>query len=1328
MAIPIMNVSILNGSNGFRLDGVAKDNVSGNSVSNAGDINGDGFDDVIIGARFDGSNNTYFGSSYVVFGQAAGFDRMLDLSSLDGSNGFRLDAPYIGLYYFSGSDAGDINGDGFDDVIIGAQGADMYRTPTFDGASYVVFGRSSGFSADINLSSLDGSNGFRLDGIESQNVSVSSAGDVNGDGFDDVIVGVSGAVPNGFQSGSSYVVFGKASGFDSTMSLSSLNGDDGFRLDGVASRDNSGTSVSSAGDVNGDGFADVIIGATGVDSNADFSGSSYVVFGRASGFSAAMELSSLDGNNGFRLDGLSENDFLGKSVSNAGDINGDGFADLIIGASGVDTNASGSSYVVFGRAAGFAAAMDVSNLDGSNGFRLDGGSTVSNAGDVNGDDLDDLIVGAISGDPDGDFSGSSYVIFGKTSGFAATLNLSSLDGNDGFRLDGVAAYDQLGISVSSAGDVNSDGFDDLVIGARLADPNGDRSGSSYVIFGGDFITGEAAYRGTAGDDNLVGTILAERFEAGDGNDRMDGRGGADIFHGDGGDDTIAVADLDFQQVEGGIGTDTLELTGKGINLDLANFHDTIDGIETIDLTGSGDNTLTLTLPDLLSLSDTTNTFTVNGNAGDHVVGLLDGWTDAGFEGNYRIFANSGTTLQVDRAVHTEVSIPTTGVINLTDLDGNNGFRLDGAASGDLSGRSVSNAGDVNGDGFDDVIIGAPNTYQVGSRTDLNSSYVVFGKASGFDAELNLSSLDGNNGFRLSGVTADDLSGWSVSSAGDINGDGIDDVIIGATRGDSNGTFSGSSYVVFGKASGFAADMDLSNLDGNNGFRLDGVVAFDSSGTSVSNAGDVNGDGFDDVIVSAPYADPNGEISGSSYVVFGRASGFTATLNLANLDGSNGFRLNGEAAYDFFGWSVSNAGDVNGDGFADLIAGASGADPNGNYSGSGYVVFGKSAGFDAMLNLSNLDGNNGFRLDGATEGESAGASVSGAGDVNGDGFDDVIVGARYADPNGDGSGSSYVIFGKSAGFDTELNLSSLDGNNGFRLDGAMEDDRAGYSVSGAGDVNGDGFDDLLVGAPFADPNGYSSGSTYVVFGKASGFTATLNLANLNLNDSNGIRLDGATMDDRTGASVSGAGDVNGDGFDDLIVGAPRADPNGNDSGSSYVIFGRSSFVHNVDFPGTPGDDIFTGTKAAESFEGGDGNDRMIGRGGADSFDSGAGNDYIRILGDDFQFVDGGLGTDILGLAGSGYNLDLSNVIDNIHGIETIALYGVGDNTLTLTAQDVIDLSQETNTLKIKGDTGDRVVGLSSGWTDGGIHGNFHTYTQGEAMLLIGVDVTTDFPII
>jgi hypothetical protein len=545
------------------------------------------------------------------------------------------------------------------------------------------------------------------------------------------------------------------------------------------------------------------------------------------------------------------------------------------------------------------------------------------------------------------------------------------------------------------------------------------------------------------------------------------------------------------------------------------------------------------------------------------------------------------------------------------MGGSNGFRLNGGGWHDYSGFSVSNAGDVNGDGFDDVIVGAWGA---------DSSYVVFGKASGFSATLKLSSLDGSNGFRLDGA-AGDHSGFSVSNAGDVNRDGFDDVIVGAPGAIPNGFGSGFSYVVFGKASGFSATLELSSLDGSNGFRLDGVATYNFSGRSVSVAGDVNGDGFDDFIVGAPGGLLNGSpsgyphIPGSSYVVFGKASGFSATMEPSSLDGSNGFRLDGVTNGDYAGWSVSNAGDVNGDGFDDVIVGGYGADPNGDNSGSSYVVFGKASGFSATLELSSLDGSNGFRLDGVTEHDYSGRSVSAAGDVNGDGFDDVIVGAgatsffnRYS------PGSSYVVFGKASGFSATMELSSLDGSNGFRLDGAAGD-HSGHSVSNAGDVNGDGFDDLIVGVPGADTNGTRSGSSYVVFGKASGFSATLDLSSLDGID--GFRLDGEIAGDGFGGSISNAGDVNGDGFDDLIVGAAGADQNNFRSGSSYIIFGRSDFVSNVDFPGTAGDDELTGTKAAERFEARAGNDKMIGRGGADVFYGEAGDDYIRVADLSFQ---------------------------------------------------------------------------------------------------------------
>ncbi|WP_297325780.1 hypothetical protein [Nitrosomonas sp.] len=440
------------------------------------------------------------------------------------------------------------------------------------------------------------------------------------------------------------------------------------------------------------------------------------------------------------------------------------------------------------------------------------------------------------------------------------------------------------------------------------------------------------------------------------------------------------------------------------------------------------------------------------------------------------------------------------------------------------------------------------------------------------------------------------------------------------------------------------------------------------------------------------------------------------IDLFKLDGQNGFTLNGTAKYDEAGHSVSSAGDVNGDGFGDVIVG------NYNDGGSGntsYVVFGKASGFSAAMNLPSRNGNVGFRLTGNYED----IQVSGAGDINGDGFDDVIIGAHLTNVNGSRSGSSFVVFGKGSGFSATSSLTDLNGSNGFRMDGVSAFDNFGRSVSTAGDINGDGFDDLIVSASGADPNGDTSGSSYVVFGKNSGFSATLNPADLD--GSNGFRLDGTIHG--SGNSVSDAGDVNGDGFDDLIIGADGGAQNGISSGSSYVVFGGNDFDNVEVITGTPGNDKLVGKSAAEIFQAGAGNDNMLGRGGADQFFGDAGNDYIRVSDLDFKFVDGGIGKDTLALGGSGWNFNLANLTSKIDSIETISLFGTGDNTLTLTAGDVINISDGGNTLKVNGNAGDRIIGLSSGWEDGGIHGNFHTYTAfgGDAILLVGINVTTDF---
>ncbi|MBO9403335.1 integrin alpha [Shimia sp. R9_3] len=494
-----------------------------------------------------------------------------------------------------------------------------------------------------------------------------------------------------------------------------------------------------------------------------------------------------------------------------------------------------------------------------------------------------------------------------------------------------------------------------------------------------------------------------------------------------------------------------------------------------------------------------------------------------------------------------------------------GVRILGAGLNDQAGFSVSGAGDINNDGFADVLIGSP-TADPGGANNVGRTMVLFG-GDDLASSAQFSQIDGALSVGVDGSLDGDFAGYDVSEAGDVNGDGIDDFLIGAFLADNDGEFTtGQTGVVFGvdgpAGETLPATFDLSVLDGSNGFVINGVDARDGLGLYVSSAGDVNNDGASDIVIGGFEAD-------GGYVVYGRNTAtqgdFSATLELANLTGADGFRLDAESSTPSeTTLQVASAGDVNNDGIDDLILGEyqfqrfDGV----SFDGQAYVVYGRDSSigedFGTSVDLSALDGTDGFTLSAIDGGDGLGRSVESAGDVNGDGIDDFIVGAFTADRDGlNAIGETYVVFGQdSAGpdaFAENFDLSSIDGTNGFVLFGGQAISRVGFSVDTAGDVNGDGVDDLLLGAFLNDTAGTNRGAAYVVFGKDTNsegdFDQAIDLSQLDGAD--GFVFIGTAPNTQTGWHVSTAGDVNLDGFDDFVVGAPAA--NGS-RGEALLVYG------------------------------------------------------------------------------------------------------------------------------------------------------------------------------
>ncbi|MEQ8605710.1 MAG: LamG-like jellyroll fold domain-containing protein [Rhodospirillales bacterium] len=534
-------------------------------------------------------------------------------------------------------------------------------------------------------------------------------------------------------------------------------------------------------------------------------------------------------------------------------------------------------------------------------------------------------------------------------------NLTEMTDAEGFTLTGEDTYDYAGWALSSAGDINGDGFEDFIVGAYYADRNQtgatDDTGAAYVVFGA----------------------------------------------------ASGLSDIDLTSIASGDGTNGFKLEG-GSALDFAGASVSKLG----DVNGDGIDDIIIGAPG--------NSYSSEGAA-------------------YVVFGK------------------TSGFNGAYDLDalGSDGFKITGAAVDDYTGEAVAGGGDINGDGLNDIIIGAPQ--DSGSP---GKAFVIYG-ATTLGANITTAAAT----TIINGIDADDSAGLSVSIAGDLNGDGYDDVVIGGSGGDglANGTANaGEAYVLFGKAGGLDANVNLSSLqagDGSTGFTLTSNQAGSLLGLSVAMLGDINGDGFSDMAINAPNADSIYDNTGSAYVVFGKAGGYAATLNVDTLSGSDGFEIIGDGMDAYLGGmnTLSSAGDINGDGLDDIIVSA----PSANYgSGAAYVVFGSRDGYAASMSLTDLTPDQGFVLEGANvDADSIGFAASAAGDINGDGFDDILIGSY--DYYSGGAGVTYVVYGG----DFTGDVDTTGSENDDVLIGTSGNDMLDGGESGADVLRGGAGDDVLI---------------------------------------------------------------------------------------------------------------------------------------------------------------------------------------------------------------------------------------------------------------------------
>ena len=426
------------------------------------------------------------------------------------------------------------------------------------------------------------------------------------------------------------------------------------------------------------------------------------------------------------------------------------------------------------------------------------------------------------------------------------------------------------------------------------------------------------------------------------------------------------------------------------------------------------------------------------------------------------------------------------------------------------------------------------------------------------ASTNVTTLSASSAQWESYISQDANFGIDVSDAGDVNGDGYDDVIVGADWYSNGQTNEGAAFLYYGSANGLSQTYD---------WMTESNEAQAELGYSVSSAGDVNNDGYDDLIIGAPgYSG-----TGGAFIFLGDAAGPATTADII---------LEGEQDDSKFGYSVSSAGYVNNDNFADVIVGS--PEYNGNWGeneGRAYVYYGNSSGVDTTADwIAEIDQEFG------SEDAKFGYSVDSAGDFDGNSFDDVVIGAPYY--ANDGMPGLIAVFpGSVSGLPNSGGIAKVDdGYNTTGSDGSL----FGFSVSGAGDVDNNGIDDVIVGAPSDTTGSGPNNTAYLYLGATDRFTQTFGYdAQIPAPQTNAL----------FGYDVDGAGDINNDGNDDLIIGAPQYDDSQSKNGAAFVYLGDAEpswSTFDIDYIGEQVDSVFgTAVSAAGDVNGDSHDDFLVG---------------------------------------------------------------------------------------------------------------------------------------